>query len=543
MPSPSATLRRATVVAAIAAAMLVVLTAPASAHAELVSSDPANGAHLDAAPARITMRFTESVNLITGGMRLLDSLGSGVKTAEPKVEGPTVTWPLPKDLADGEYTASWRVVSSDGHPIAGAFSFGVGTAPPTAATVPAATTPPAADTAPWPVLAARLSGYLAFSVLAGLVAFVLWCSPGSRGDPLLQLLARGALIGGLLSALASLLVQGPYVEGVTTARVLDPALLRDTLGTPFGAAICARSALYACLLGLLWSLPTLTTRLVRWLAPAAVAASAVAVAAAGHGASSGRPLDLAVVALHVLTAGIWVGGLVVLVSLGRSVEPRAWTQFSSLAMTSVLVLVTTGVLNSVRHLHEVGQIWSTRYGLILVVKLVLVSATLVAAAFSRRHLHHQRTPRGSVRVEALLTVGVLAATAALSMTSPPPSRDDTASRTATAPTGNSLVMMPLGDGRTAGLAVLPASTTGSKLHLLLSDRGGRPLATTRVELTLSNPGRRLAAIPVPLAEQNGVWAADYTFPLPGRWKAVLTVEDRTLSAVVTSGQFTVTGTR
>ena len=90
------------------------------------------------------MTFTESVNLVNDGIHLVDQLGATVPTPDPTVDGDTVTWPMPADLPDGPYLVTWRVVSSDGHPISGASSFGVGTA---AAVPGSATTIGTADTA------------------------------------------------------------------------------------------------------------------------------------------------------------------------------------------------------------------------------------------------------------------------------------------------------------------------------------------------------------------------------------------------------------
>ena len=83
------------------------------------------------------MTFTESVNLVDDGIRLVDHVGATVPTPEPTVDAQTVNWPMPADLPEGAYVVTWRVVSADGHPISGAFSFGVGTA---AAAVPGSST-------------------------------------------------------------------------------------------------------------------------------------------------------------------------------------------------------------------------------------------------------------------------------------------------------------------------------------------------------------------------------------------------------------------
>ncbi|MCW2837006.1 MAG: hypothetical protein JWQ15_1120 [Marmoricola sp.] len=523
------------------------LVTPASAHAELVRSTPANGARLEAPPPEVRLRFTESVNLIEGGMRLVGPGGATVTTAAPVSAGRTVTWPMPADLPPGSYVVTWRVISSDGHPVSGAFSFGVGAAAhviPDSAT--GSSTGASVSTAPWPVLAARLAGYLAFAAFTGVVAFVLGCAPAARTAPALQKLARLGLSGGIVGALVGLLLQGPYTAGVGMSHLLDPSLLRETLSTPFGLAMLWRLALYTVLVPLAWRLPSVTNRPNCWFIPAAVAGTAVAIAAAGHGAASGRISDLAVVAVHVLTAGIWVGGLLALTVLGRSVDRDAIAEFSALAMLSVLILVATGVVNALQHVHAVDQLFWTRYGLLLLAKLALVGAALVGAAVSRQRLRQHRIPLLSVRVEALLTAAVLLMTAVLSMTTPPPSEAAAAGRPAAAargesPARNQQVQMPLGDGRTAVLAVLPATTDGSLLNLVVTDSSGRPVRLTRVDLKVSNPGRGVAAIPVPMVERSRLWGARYRFPLSGTWKVTLTVQDQDLNAVVTAGSFAVTG--
>src|SRR4051794_5903365 len=214
MASMSTTMRRGVLAGLLAAVFGLLLASPASAHAELVASTPANGARLAQAPAEVEMRFTESVNLIPGGIRLVDDAGETVPASAPAVSGHTVTWRMPGDLAEGSYVVSWRVVSSDGHPVAGAFSFGVGTP----ALAVAGNTP----TAPRTVVAARLAGYLGFSWFAGGVRCVLWCSPESRAPPTLQGLVRVGLVGGALAAVAGLLLQGPYIAGVGMFRLRAP---------------------------------------------------------------------------------------------------------------------------------------------------------------------------------------------------------------------------------------------------------------------------------------------------------------------------------
>ena len=85
----STTMRRGILAGLLAAVFGLLLASPASAHAELVASTPGNGARLAQAPAEVQMRFTEAVNLIPGGIRLVDEAGAPI----PKENAPATGCP------------------------------------------------------------------------------------------------------------------------------------------------------------------------------------------------------------------------------------------------------------------------------------------------------------------------------------------------------------------------------------------------------------------------------------------------------------------
>jgi len=547
--APLNTAGRRVVVSIIFAVLFGLLFAsPAAAHAELLKMTPANGAELTRPPTEVQMTFTESVNLITNGIRLIDSSGATVPTEGPTVDGRVVRWPMPAQLPNGAYIVIWRVTSDDGHPISGASSLVVGHASTTGSTtsteLPAATSSTTTNqpSAPWSVVTARFASYVTFAVFVGVTAFVLLCAPGSSNESKLQLLIRGGLIGGMAATVAAMLVQGPYAAGVSISRILDTGLMRGTAATPFGQALIWRLALYAAVGALVWQLPRAVGELGSWLVPAGLAGIAVTIAAAGHGAASGL-LALGVDAVHALTAALWIGGLIALVALGRAAEPSALHRFSRLAMISVLTLIVTGTLNSLRHMETIEQLWRTRYGLTLMIKLTLVAITIAVAAVSRRRLQHQ-VPLRSVRLEAALTIGILLITAVLSMTAPPPkaaASNSHASHDAALESGNAAVQMSLGDRGKAALTVLPATTAGSHLHLTITDAKGRPQSASRVSLKVANPSRDIPPMPVEMSRRDGVWVADYRFPVPGTWKARFTIEGIAPSAVVASATINIQG--
>jgi hypothetical protein len=97
------------------------------------------------------------------------------------------------------------------------------------------------------------------------------------------------------------------------------------------------------------------------------------------------------------------------------------------------------------------------------------------------------------------------------------------------------VTMSLGEERTAELHVDGVSTAGSSLHLEVLDREQHLFRANEVKLQATLPNRDLGPMDVPLTEAAAGWFGDFTFPLSGRWKLTLAVEDKKLAAVVTAG--------
>src|SRR5690606_27034000 len=116
----------AVVVGAAAAVLLAILASgPAAAHAVLVGTDPQDGTVLDAPPDALTITFIEPVQAVAGGTTVLAADGSPVDVDVAAVDDALVVTPA-ATLDDGTYVVSWRVVSLDTHPVAGAFTFSVG---------------------------------------------------------------------------------------------------------------------------------------------------------------------------------------------------------------------------------------------------------------------------------------------------------------------------------------------------------------------------------------------------------------------------------
>ena len=105
--------------------------APASAHATVVATDPADGSRLQAAPddghaSRSTRRSASAASATcTSPTRPGERVDTGA-AYHPGGDGTKVADTLRRGLGDGTYTASYRVISADSHPVAGALRFVVG---------------------------------------------------------------------------------------------------------------------------------------------------------------------------------------------------------------------------------------------------------------------------------------------------------------------------------------------------------------------------------------------------------------------------------
>ncbi|HYH48824.1 MAG TPA: copper resistance CopC family protein, partial [Acidimicrobiia bacterium] len=119
-------------IAAVLTLGAVLLTAaPVSAHAMLTGTEPVGGTAVAKSPDRVVLRFSETVQIPLGSIRVFASpSGKQVETgAAGRVDGQSsaVGVKLP-ELDDGTYIVTWRVTSADSHPIHGAFTFTVGEA-------------------------------------------------------------------------------------------------------------------------------------------------------------------------------------------------------------------------------------------------------------------------------------------------------------------------------------------------------------------------------------------------------------------------------
>jgi copper transport protein len=527
-------------------------TGPASAHAVLISTDPVAGVVVAAAPATVSLTFGEPVVVAAGGVRVFGPDGAEVDNGHAAALGRSTTVGVGLVRGDrqpqGTFTVSWRVISADSHPVAGAFTFSVGH--PSASRAPAAAQPRGSRTVGVVYGIVRAAAFASYALLVGSIAFVLLCWPGAiaRRD-----VRRVMLVGwaGLLAmSIATLLLQGPYGNGLGLDRVFDSAIVSETLDSRLGAALTARLLLLALAGGYLVLLCAWLGHLQRRgrayfgaLGVALAAGLACTWAAADHAAVGLQPaVALPVDVVHLLTMGLWLGGLATLVVVLRPAgTTKATTQvapelavhrFSSIATGSIVTLIATGSYQSWRQLGSWAAFDSTDYGRLLLVKLGVVAVMLLVALRSHQaardrvtvfwhRLPLTTTLRRSVLVEAALGAVILSVTALLVNAEP--------ARTATAaPPGpvHRVIRYDTGGPNGRGQLMVdvdPAAAGPNTVRITVEDADGAPHDVAELRSTLTV--RQLGPFPVALQHTGpGEYVAQAVqLPYRGTWQIRVTV--------------------
>ncbi|MGH4010287.1 MAG: copper resistance protein CopC [Pseudonocardiaceae bacterium] len=535
----------------------------AAAHAVLISTDPGQGVVLATAPTTVSLTFSEPVVVAADGIRIFDPEGAELDTGDAvhlnraSIVGVGLRVGNQPSAQQGTYTVSWRVISVDSHPVAGAFTFSVGQ--PSANRAPGTAQPGGSTAVGLLYGIVRAAAFATFALLVGSIAFVLLCWSGAitRRDVRRVMLVGWA--GLLATTMAGLLLQGPYGNGLGADRIFDSAVFAATVDGRFGAAWSARLMLLALTGAYLVLLCAWLGRFGRrgrvWFGALGVGLAvglASTWAVAGHAAAGLQPaLALPVDVVHLLAMGVWLGGLVTLVvilrpsgvvpaGLASAEMPAAAYRFSSIAAASIVILVGTGSYQSWRQLGSWAAFIFTDYGRLLLVKLGVVAVLLGAAGFSRRWVTRRRrapvgagaaprslpmvsTLRRSVLGEAMLGALVIGVTALLVNAQP--------GRTvAAAPPGPAHHIIsydtggPGGQGRLT-VDVDPATAGPDTISVTVEDPTGNRRDVAELNATLTLASRQLGPLPVALQRTapGHYVATGVQIPVNGTWQLAVTV--------------------
>lgn len=495
------------------ALLLVLLPVQALAHAQLRASDPFEGAVLAVAPEMLTLEFNEAVSPLV--LRLIAPDGRATDL-DGTAQNATVSAAPPADLAEGTWLLSWRVVSSDGHPVGGSLTFHIGqpsAAPPTPAELAAGAARMAA--------ALRLALTVALVVAVGAALHAGLVARDAPSPNLCRLATLSAVVA-IPVGIALIGVQGLDMLSLSPVALLTAQPWQAGLASPLAVTVAlvvtsgvlAIAGLHAAGQG---------SRLA--LSLAAWALGALSFAASGHAAvAPPRALTLPAVALHAAALIFWMGALLPLLFALRGPDPLPiLRRFSGLAVPMVVVLILSGATLTWAQAGSLSVLAGSAFGMVLGAKLLLVAGLLALALRNRLVLtpalalgHAQAAPRlaRAIRAEIILGVAILALASSFRLTPPPRALIETA-----AP----LYAHIHTDRAMADIRLTPGQAGPVEVSLGFQTGDFRELVPREVEVVFAQPEAGIQPIRLTaLQGGDGLWhAGPVTLPVPGRWEVTL----------------------
>ena len=99
----------------------------ASAHGEIVSTFPEQYSNATPIPADVWIEFDGNLQTLDGQsintIDVIDATGLTVSYGDPVIEGGKISTKLSGQSAPGVFTVNYRIVSEDGHPVEGSYTF------------------------------------------------------------------------------------------------------------------------------------------------------------------------------------------------------------------------------------------------------------------------------------------------------------------------------------------------------------------------------------------------------------------------------------
>lgn len=511
-------------VCAVIVMMLTVVASPkmVSAHATLDGSTPAASSVVPESPDEIVLDFDETVEPRLGSLKLFDDDGGEVDVGDltRDMSDESIVRASVTALSDGPYVVVWRVTSSDGHPVTGAFPFEVGdvsTGPTTdlLADVVGSLTPD--RTLGFAIGVLRFFALLAMVVLIGFLV--------TTADSVVIRRHRSRVVSGLclatlvVTSIGILALQGPYTTNGHWSDVLSASLITDVVSTRLGTALIVRLVL-VLLLAALFAPALLRRRDALWSNAASLSVVGLVLTFSASGHASARPWPVLLVGLdvvHLLGVGAWIGALLATFAVGTDVfgsddvtsGVRIIDRLSRIFTIAMPIVVVTGAIQAWLLIDDRSNILDTTYGRAFVGKLVLVALAVALGTGIRRRLAHgdRASVKRALSFEAVVACVVLGLAAVMVSTAP----------TSNELGGSSSVTLVQG-GVLADITVNPARVGSVEIHTLFSPPGGSLAPVNDVKVRLQLPSRDIPVIPVDMVELGpNHWSGVAQIPYPGEW--------------------------
>ena len=370
---------------------------PAQAETTLVSSSPADSEKVATSPIQIVAVFSAAVPNNAVMQAVCEGRPAPIGSVTVGDDGISLIATLTAALPIGTCNVTYSVPQADGKVATGGFSFEVldpATADPgdlggdvTDGGNLAVDPPPVSG----PLSLFRILAYLSLAALFGGIAFIRWTWPEGINDDATYKFLRIAWTVALISN---------YVVAMLRASLLSGNSITSTI-LPFGWGELFQSAsgisafLRVVLIG---ACAIVALRPDRIFDPQSQIVSLALPTAAMATFGLTRAIDdfstLGTIAgvVHVLAAGMWIGGLIflaqsVLIGPGEEDLMHAIRTFSRQANIYIGVTVIAGIVQLYQ--MDGGSILTSRHGRLIVIKVIGVAGMVYVGGAARQFINHQ----------------------------------------------------------------------------------------------------------------------------------------------------------
>jgi copper transport protein len=488
----------------------------ALAHAVLEKATPAPDSHFQSAPKEIVLVFNERLEKELFSIKLFNHLGEEVSKSEAKisVDQKQLKKHLTK-LANGNYTISYSVISTDGHPIKGSYLFSVGDV--ASGKNEIAVHQQDSIIEQESMLSSVVRGFYYISLLL-VAGWVLWGSV-MRKELVETEGLRSHFRKWTFYLQCSFLLTNLGMDVILVTGLLDqsdlPQLAALLTGTTVGKTWVISMIL--SILGFVFLLRY------PWLDRGWVILLLTAKSINGHAMAFGfLAITVLTDLVHLLSAAIWAGGLLFILFYYKKNQKHVWpflVKFSKVALLSMVVLLLTGTALTMIYLPDLQYLLLTQWGVFLITKVIVFLFVIIVGGIIRFSIKKNTTRhiRKLVKADFILMLVILFIVAIFTQLSPLPD--------------NKPLLWHVNEDNIEFTATISPKVPGSNTFMVEANTHEEGLTIKRIELFfINNDNPEVAPIQVPFAKYQQDRNAHYMIegpylPFAGNWTAEIRILD------------------
>ena len=520
-------------------------------HPFVVNTEPAQSSNIAAGTNQIIIHYSEAIEVEYSTIKVLDKNGDQVDNKDTKYfQGKDSLVVTTNPLDDGVYTVTSKVLSKvDGHLVNDAFVFAVGSA----RIDPLLLEETEQPSVYFPEAAARFPGLVGQVIVLGatLSSLLIWKSVTTKNtikESLKELHKRHSQIFLKLTAIGLLLVLASNIAMLAVQSLALQTSPLAAIQTGFGTTWLARMILTVILfVTWFWAERKIILGKKQQLIVLGFSLGLISTTTMlGHGAASMHEPAIILDYVHNLLASVWIGGVIyttfVIIPSFAKLESDKKERMSLLIIPKVssMVIIAVGILIIIGPTllwfleSDVGLLYSSTYGKLILAKIALGSIMVVIGGYNQFRIQKPAEKnlqsgsivvynkfRKSLKIESAVGIVLLGVVALLANSSLPAGEIQEVQAQEVM---FGYQTMQFSDGAKFDINIMPFSSGTNTIAVSVLALDGTPLTdTSALEIKISNPQKNISpmeldVLPVEYAMDFSVqYASNATFGFPGRW--------------------------